>query len=639
MKRARFCVFVLLALSSFLALAFGFVMLLWTQATLIKLHIPAFTGLESYRESTSLEIYAADGTRMYRRDYHFGGRLGKDINLDLPIYLLNELRAEQIPYKERFAWWQRLLLRMEHLDPDSLESFIREHYANSLTEISKLSLRASRLDSAFQRNLLQYYIMKELQGGYTDRELYKLFFDAVYYAPEIQGLTGAARAYFDKAVADLDTLELCFLVAKAIRQPQQSIQYHDKVARQLLNSLYSNGQLSVADYRHYLDSRLELADRSYKQVEPSLVNLAIEELVEGGIDPSVGEIVIRTHYNTQATAAAKRALAPLYARNPRVQAGFVMLNTATGGIEVAIGSKVADSTLNRALSLKRQMGSSFKPIVYATAFQRGILPSEHIVDKQYTFRSGKTEYSPGNYRGVFLGSVPIRSGLVYSLNNATVALAQRVGLVRVAQNAKAMGFDGELSPYFSLALGAYGTTPLSVAKMFSTLATFGTVNEYSLLDSVSLDDRQLEVQHSEPVRVFDDAVAYQTMYIMQDVSTRGTARGARLLPGTAAKTGTTDHSKDVWTVAIAYPYVIALWVGYDDYSPMNEDWSGGNIAAPVIAAFQRDYFGSDKRFTIPVPADIRFETVRTATGLIASQGGSGATYVEAFKRGRLPARE
>ena len=640
MKVLRYIAAVFVAFWCIAALCYAFMAMVWSEATLTRLNMPQVSGLGSYADSVKLEVFAADGSIMYRKHYSYGGRLELEDDIDIPIHLLNSMREDYESSDEsRFTFWQRLLFKMERIDPDTLESFIRDYYARSLTDVSKLK--------GFKKELLRYHVMKKLYGTYGEKDLYYMYFDSVHYASsdpagfaEIHGIVGAARAYFDKNYSELNPLELSFLVAKAVSNPAEDVVYHDRMARHFLSLLHQDGYLDNSLYRELLESKLEFALAEAEPVEPYIVNIALAELEQyTDVKPGSKDIVIRTHYNPRAVEAAKKALEPLYAKDPKVQAAFVMVNAATGGIEAAVGSRVDNSHRNRVFSSRRQMGSTFKPIVYATALQQGMLPCEHIVDRPYSFKSGKTAYNPGNYRDVFLGSIPMRYGLVYSLNNATVYLAQRTGLSRISKNAVDMGFDGDIFPYYAMALGSFSTTPLSVAEMYSTFANYGTSKKPVIVNSILYDGNTLPKNLPEPKQVFDEVTAYQTMYIMQEVCTRGTARGAKMLPGTAAKTGTSDHSKDVWTVTINYPYVIVLWVGYDDYKRMDEDLSGGNTAAPVIAAFQKEYFGTGKSFTIPVPAGVKFEKVRSATGLIANGPGRGRTYTEAFREGQYPKKE
>ncbi len=630
MSRLRVTVVFFLSLWSAGALLLGLFGGVLTEATLIKLNVPAVTGLGKYSESSRLEIFAADNSLMYRKDHSYGGRLSEEDNLTLAGQIIELVRAGEDPR----PYWENLFLRIEKIDPFTLEGFVAEYYTKNLTDLSKLT--------GVRKEILRWYTLQRLRGKYSDRELYALFLDSVHYSATIHGIRGAGEAYFGKDFNDLTPLETAWLVAMVTdfrKNPDDNdTLYHDKEARNYLHELYRQGKLTLEEYRREVTSRLDFKEKDYPVVEPAYVDLVLKKLQQNPqFKPSEQTLKVYTYYNPRAVGAARKALAPAFAKDSKMQAAFVMINIETGGLEAAVGSRVPNSGHNRALTLRRQMGSTFKPVVYLAAFKQKYLPSEIIWDKPYTFTGGGTDYRPRNYNDVFMGSIPMRYGLVYSLNNATVYVAQRTGLNRVRQTAVDMGFSEKISPYYAMALGSFATTPLNVAEMYATLANYGVRREIGPVRDVQGHDN-FTLKSPQPVRVLDDISAYQTMYIMQDVSARGTARSAGMLKGTAAKTGTSDHSKDLWTVAICYPYVIVVWMGYDDFGYMEEKLSGGNTAAPVIAAFQREYFGQGASFKLKIPAGVEFAAVKKRSGLLAAQEGYD-TYTEAFRKGYLPARE
>lgn len=614
------------------ALAVAGLSMALTEAAMVRLKMPGFLDIRDQVSSVRFEILSSDGVLMYRKDYSFGGWLRSSDDISAATAVIDSLYKSQADYEKRFPLWQRLFFALEGIQRDTLESFVREYYAKNIVELSSLH--------GFRKELLQYYIMRRLRFEYSDKELYKVFLDSAHYSGEVHGIVGASKAYFNKDFNELSPLELSYLLARATTNPNLSFQHHDRIARSYLYIMYSNALIDMQTYRAELTRKLEFISYEYPQMEPVILS-QIEQELQQYADIKAGEknIVVRTHYNVKATEAAKKALSALYKKDPKVQAAFVMVNSATGGIEVAIGSRVENSPRNRAISTGRQLGSTFKPFVYATALEKGMLPSEHIVDKQYVFKDGKLRYSPSNYKNVFLGRIPMRYGMVYSLNNATVHLAQKVGLRNVRDTAVKMGFKGQIQPYYAMALGAFATTPLNVAEMYTTIASYGQRKELGFISSIEHDSLPVKLLKNRPKQVLDEVTAYQVMYIMQDVVIKGTARGAGLLKGTAAKTGTSDNSKDLWLVAISHPYVIVLWIGYDDFSAMHEDSSGGNTAAPVVAAFQKEYFGKDRIFELKVPENVEFAKVRTATGLLADPKGKGSTYTEAFNKNNMPEKE
>ena len=107
----------------------------------------------------------------------------------------------------------------------------------------------------------------------------------------------------------------------------------------------------------------------------------------------------------------------------------------------AIGSIQYDTKVNRALTTSRQMASTFKPVVFLAAFEKGIKPSDQIIDMPYDFRVGDIIYRPNNYNGYFMGKIPIRYAFTYSLNNSTVKLAEHVGLDYICELSKSMGMN------------------------------------------------------------------------------------------------------------------------------------------------------------------------------------------------------
>ncbi len=615
-------------------LAMGALGMVWTEATLVRLNMPRVSGLGEYADSVSLEISAADGSTMYLHNYRYGGRMPVSYDPADIAFLMERMR-EAHPSDTTKHWWGRLFLRLENIDAGTLEGYVADYYARSLLKMSRLK--------GVKLEILHAYTMERLKGEYKNGELYRVFFDSVHYAQNIYGISGAARAYFNKNVEELTLLETAYLVAR-VTDPSdvpddKKVTYYDRVARQLVFEMFNEGRISLNEYRGQMESKIDFVSAEIPAVDNAVVSYIITGLMKTpGVGVGERSLKISTSYNKNAVDAAKKVLAEACAHDKGLQAALVMVNAQTGEIEAAVGSRADGSYRNRALSSRRQMGSTFKTVVYAAAFNSLRQPSDQILDQPHTFLNGASLYRPSNYAGVFKGLIPLRYGLVYSLNNATVLLAEQVGLERVKQTAQDMGFQGNIQPFYSMALGAFPTTPLNVAQIYATLANYGKYREVSFItgvkDSAGADVWQPD---NKGVRAFDAVAAYQTMYIMQDVGVRGTAASAGLLPGTAAKTGTSDGNKDVWTAAICGPYVIVVWMGYDDFIPLSDDSTGGNMAAPVLAAFQNEYFGTDAVFTLKVPRNVVFAPVN-ASGVRVSKDGKG-TYIEAFRKGYLPPKE
>ncbi len=170
---------------------------------------------------------------------------------------------------------------------------------------------------------------------------------------------------------------------------------------------------------------------------------------------------------------------------------MIVLDPHTGEIKALVGGRdYGESQLNHILA-RRQPGSAFKPFVYAAAFQSGVdgvqpivTPATTVMDEPTTFDFDGKEYTPSNYGEKFRGQVTAREALTYSLNVATVKVAELVGYTRVTDMAHQFGLDPSIQPTPSVALGAYEMTPLEVATGYTILANDGVRTEPMFIRNV-----------------------------------------------------------------------------------------------------------------------------------------------------------
>jgi penicillin-binding protein 1A len=160
--------------------------------------------------------------------------------------------------------------------------------------------------------------------------------------------------------------------------------------------------------------------------------------------------------------------------DPGIQASLIAIELQTGHVKAMVGGlDFWKNQYNRAAQAKRQPGSAFKPFVYLTAFENGMLSQDKIVDSPVSFRGSQQGkfWSPKNYDGKYYGLVTLKKALAKSLNAATVRLAGRVGLKNVIGNAQKLGIKSNLQPYLPTALGASDVTLLELVSAYSVFAT------------------------------------------------------------------------------------------------------------------------------------------------------------------------
>jgi penicillin-binding protein 1A len=290
------------------------------------------------------------------------------------------------------------------------------------------------------------------------------------------------------------------------------------------------------------------------------------------------------------------------------QAALVALRPSTGEILAMIGGDGFSLTnqFNRAWQARRQPGSSFKIYDYTAAIDQGIPASTIIDDSPVSYPMGDgTMWSPRDDDNSYMGSISLREALTLSRNVVAVKLAERVGLDKVIDYAHRMGVTSPLEANLSLALGSSGVTVLDQASGYSTLANQGLHIDPTPFRLVkdSLGSSLLDNRVPQAVDVVSAGTAFIMTSIFEDVIAHGTGYPNAIIGRPAAgKTGTTSSFRDAWFVGYTPDLVAAVWLGNDNYTPMNESY-GGNIPARIWARFMKAALASTPQHEFPYPSD------------------------------------
>jgi membrane peptidoglycan carboxypeptidase len=272
----------------------------------------------------------------------------------------------------------------------------------------------------------------------------------------------------------------------------------------------------------------------------------------------------------------------------------------------------------------RQPGSSFKPIVYATAFkQPRFSPSFNLFDLKTDFGG----YSPNNYDGSTKGPVTMRTSLSNSLNIPAVKTLSLVGVPEALKTSKDLGITSLNEPDrygLSLVLGGGEVKPLEMAGAFAAFSDAGTYHKPVAIQKV--EDHKGKVlfeykSESNKFKAIDPQIAYQITDILDDDQARSLTFGFtnELNFGdkhVAAKTGTTQEFHDAWTVGYSTDYATAVWVGNNDNAAMASGGAGAVLAAPIFHDYMVNVAGNDE---FPRPAGIQEMTVEKYSNLLPSE--------------------
>ncbi|MHB8756193.1 MAG: transglycosylase domain-containing protein, partial [Candidatus Acidiferrales bacterium] len=454
----------------------------------------------------------------------------------------------------------------------------------------------------WRRKMAETMVALELDHRFTKDRIFELYANEVYLGNRgsfaIRGFGEAAQAYFGKDVRELDLAQCAFLggiirspnhYSSAERHPGRAIEARNRVLKQMVE----DGYVTAAQARVAREETLKfVGGGAVSRAAPYFVDMVRDSLLDqfSQSDLTTQSYRIYTTLDPSLQAAADQAvatgmkiidgeLARRYALARRKglavvkpQVALVAMDPKTGAILALVGGRnYGESQLNHALA-RRQPGSSFKPFVYAAAFDNAvaglqpvITPETTVVDEPTTFTFDGQDYTPNNDEGQFYGTVTARDALTHSLNVATVKFAELVGYDRVKAVARSLGLDSDIEATPAMALGSYVMTPMEVAAGYTIFANDGIRVETRFLNKVvGADGKVIERSAPQARPVLDPRVAYLVTNILQDVINHGTGYTVRARGFTAPAAGKTGTSHDGWFAGYTSNLLCVVWVGYDD---------------------------------------------------------------------------
>ena len=285
--------------------------------------------------------------------------------------------------------------------------------------------------------------------------------------------------------------------------------------------------------------------------------------------------------------------------------------------------------------MRRQVGSTFKPVVYLTAFQQKrdaqdipYGPSYPIEDAPWTlsFDRGKQNWSPSNYEKKFRGWITLKTALINSINIPASKLGYTVGIDHIIETAHALGVESTLPHVPSLSLGVAELSPIELLRVYSTLGNHGLQNELTVVRGMTQSNGQEFARFTNyPKQVIEAAPVDLLTGVLQNVFTEGTARSALKMGFTqpaAGKTGTTNNHRDSWFAGYTPQLTAVVWVGLDQFSLKQKskaNLTGANAALPIWVSFLKSALGEQEPVPFPVSPLLGTISTDTHTGKTAKE--------------------
>jgi penicillin-binding protein 1A len=289
-----------------------------------------------------------------------------------------------------------------------------------------------------------------------------------------------------------------------------------------------------------------------------------------------------------------------------LQAGLLAMEPQSGHIKAWVGGidheffqfdHVREST-------KRQIGSTFKPIVYAAALERGIDPCEYVSARQTSYSNMKDWTPQNSHTDTYDKKYSMEGGLAGSVNTVSVKLLEKAGISQAIATANKMGIKSDLPNVPSIALGSPSISVIEMVNAYSVFANKGEFIPPSFITSISDTDNKVlenfETKANEEVRALSEETCAMMIHMLKRVVNEGTGSSLRARYGLtndiAGKTGTTQANADGWFIGITPRLVIGAWVGADDprmHFRSTAMGQGASTALPIVAKLLQ-YANKDK---------------------------------------------
>lgn len=423
-----------------------------------------------------------------------------------------------------------------------------------------------------------------LENKFSKDQILTLYLNRVYMGGGAYGIEAASHKYFQKSAKHINLLEASILAgllkAPSHYNPMASKKRALARAEVVLQNMVNTKKISLAEKQ--LALQMPLGNKKSQAIDGGKY---FADWVYAETNAHLGEreddINVYTTLDKEIQTAAERILREEIAKNRKnnVSNGAIVVLDMQGSVKAMVGGiNYEKSQFNRAVQALRQSGSAFKTFVYLQALQNGYKPDDIIEDMPLSIDGWKPENADKKY----YGKVSLNEAFRRSLNLATVNLAESLSRKDIIKLAQKLGVSSELTNNPSLSLGSSAVRVLDMAVAYSAIANGGFATWPHAINEIYSKDGYLLYTKDEyqPRRILAEKDVTEITKMLEDVINSGTGKKAKLPFFAAGKTGTSQDYRDAWFVGFSKDYVVAVWVGNDDNSPMNKI-SGAGLPAEI----------------------------------------------------------
>jgi penicillin-binding protein 1A len=618
--------------------------------------LPRIASLEDYRPPLASRVYSLQGELI--GEFFIERRYFVTLREISPLLVKAIIAAEDDQFfKHRgIDLWSILRAALKNLS--SFE--IRQGGSTITQQIVKSMLLTP--ERSFSRKIKEAILARRIENSLSKEDILTVYLNQIYFGRGAYGVEAAARVYFGTSASEVSLAQLALLagVIKApnyyspVRNPQGARQRQEYVLSRMVEQGYitpaeraeaeevvltfavpENVSLSKAPYfvehiRKNLEARF---GAEYLYTEGLRIETGLDSAMQAGAQQAVAAGIAAYERRNRQTDPANR-----------VQSALIAIDPFCGYVKALVGGRdFQASQFDRAIQARRQPGSAFKPVIYASALDKGYTPASIIIDAPLiTFeglgQAGRERFwEPQNYDLQYLGPTTLRKALTHSRNIVTLKILQDIGIGYVIRYAEQMGINGEFSHDLTLGLGTCGVSLLDLVKAYGAFSAGGVCAEPMFITRIKDRDGHVVAEYQPRL---SPALSPQTAYIMtsmlQSVVEEGTGRKVRALKRPCAgKTGTTNDVRDAWFIGFTPQLVAGIWVGFDNLQPLGRKETGAVAASPIWLDFMQAALEQEPIEPFKVPEGIVFVKINPETGFYPGSPQEEAVF-ECFKEGTLP---
>ncbi|MBD3273176.1 PBP1A family penicillin-binding protein [Candidatus Dependentiae bacterium] len=465
------------------------------------------------------------------------------------------------------------------------------------------------------RKIKDVFLAFQLERQFTKEQIMELYLNNVYFGRGIYGIKAASQRFWNKPIEQINLAQAATLAGTAksafLYSPLNAPLSSQRRRNLVLNNMYKLGFITKQELNNAINTKLKVTDT----IPGDPILLYIQEWIRAWAEKNWGKdslykkgLKIKTTIDPKKQKLASKIFRTKLEEtrkksNDRLNGGLISIESNTGKIRALIGGyDFNESQYNRALQAKRQIGSSFKPFLYASALKTEVDMDYLMVDEPIEMEIGGTVWKPKNWTNRFEGQMTLLRALTLSNNIIAVKLLLHLGYEHVIKWARKFMIKSELKPYPSLALGTAEMTVKDLAASFNIFANNGNYIKPYLIEWVKDSwDKKIWKVKTKKKKVLDtitnskmiNALSYRIKRAKRIFKYRYWIDAQAI-----GKSGSTNEATSTWFVGSTPELTTCVYIGNDDNAPLGKHVFASSTVFPLWLNYNIDLHFDKKVFYI-----------------------------------------